>query len=93
MRQQGDLTGDCAVSQRRLAGVVRQFEDDGYWENFMALGLSSHVDGNNEAAIRYYEQAIHSVTGDVEFMRQPGTIGLVDDIQGQIEKARTGQGV
>lgn len=81
------LTEQTAEGRKRLAQVVAQFSDDGHWENFMALALSAHADGDWDTAVSCYDKALAAVGGDPDFAPAPGIDGLQRDIQEQRSKA------
>lgn len=88
MWQLGQLGDETSVSRHRLRDVLAQFHDDGHWENFMAIGISAHVDREWVLAEENYTKAIVAVEGDPDFAPQPGIDGLQTTIRGLLQKAR-----
>lgn len=81
------LGGENSEARRTFARVVAQFEDDPHWENFMALAISHHAEGEFEEAIRYYELAKQSILGDPNVVNEPNWQTTLDVIEKQIAKA------
>jgi hypothetical protein len=76
---------------RLLARVVEQFGDDPHWENFMARGLSRHVDEDYDSALAMYARAKAGIDGDPQVSDDPSWREIVRGIERLEECARRQQ--
>ena len=93
LHESNALGGRNARIRRQLATVVRQFENDPHWENFMAIGLSLHADGKHSLAIPWYEKARRAIQGDPKVADLPNWKKTVRLITKQITKAQREESV
>jgi len=64
MRETNAFSKENEAARKLFKELVMVFKDDGHWENYMAIGLSEHIDHNYPSAIENYEESIKIIVED-----------------------------